>query len=136
MRAMEGVHLMKSVFTLALGAAAGAAAGRFLGSRRAKGAAPPGGTRLEAPDDVTLARKIETRIFRPHDAPKGSVSVDVQAGVAYLRGEAPPEWIERLAAEARQVEGISAVKNLLHRPGTPTPAAEPRFLAAQHFHRS
>jgi osmotically-inducible protein OsmY len=104
----------------------------------AKGAAhavTPSGTRLEEPDDVTLARKVETHIFRAHDAPKGTVSVDVQAGVAYLRGEASPEWIDRLAAEARRVDGISGVKNLLHTPGTPTPAAEPRFLAAQHFHR-
>jgi osmotically-inducible protein OsmY len=163
---------MKSVFTFALGAAAGAAAAHFLdpdsGRRRrntmreqaestassaasavqtqaqhaagvAKGAAStvtPTGTRLAEPDDVTLARKVETHIFRAPDAPKGTVSVDVQAGVAYLRGVAAPEWIERLADEARQVDGISGVKNLLHTPGTPTPAAEPRFLAAQHFHRS
>ena len=98
--------------------------------------ATPTGTRLEEPDDVTLARKVETEIFRPHDAPKGTVSVDVQAGVAYLRGEAPPEWIERLAGGARAVEGIQGVKNLLHTPGTPTPAAEPRFLASEHYHRS
>jgi osmotically-inducible protein OsmY len=106
---------------------------------KAKGAASavtPGGTRLQEPDDVTLARKVETHIFRSHEAPKGSVSVDVQAGVAYLRGVATPEWIDRLAEEARQVEGISGVKNLLHTPGTPTPAAEPRFLAAQNLHRS
>jgi osmotically-inducible protein OsmY len=98
--------------------------------------ATPGGARLEDPDDVTLARKVETEIFRAHDAPKGTVSVDVQAGVVYLRGEAAPEWIERLATEARAVEGIQGVKNLLHTPGTPTPAAEPRFLAAEHYHRS
>jgi osmotically-inducible protein OsmY len=99
-------------------------------------AATPSGTRLEDPDDVTLARKVETEIFRPHDAPKGSVSVDVQAGVAYLRGEAPPEWIERLATGADAVDGIQGVENLLHTPGTPTPAPEPRFLAAEHYHRS
>jgi osmotically-inducible protein OsmY len=163
---------MKSVFTFALGAVAGAAAAHFLdpdsGPRRrnkmrdqaqstatgaasamqtqaqhaagmAKGAAhamTPGHTRLEEPDDVTLARKVETHIFRAHDAPKGTVSVDVQAGVAYLRGVAEPEWIDRLAAETRQVDGISGVKNLLHTPGTPTPPAEPRGFAAEHFHRS
>ena len=99
-------------------------------------AATPSGTRLEAPDDVTLARKVETEIFRPHDAPKGTVSVDVQAGVVYLRGEAPRQWIDRLAAGARTVEGVQGVKNLLHTPGTPTPPAEPRFLAAEQFHRS
>jgi osmotically-inducible protein OsmY len=163
---------MKSVFTFALGAAAGAAAAHFLdpdswrkrrnqvreqatstaGSAASavqsqasqaagavKGAAhavTPNGTRLEEPDDVTLARKVETEIFRAHDAPKGSVSVDVQAGVAYLRGEASRDWIDRLGSEARAVAGITGVKNLLHTPGTPTPAAEPRFLAAEHYHRS
>ena len=98
--------------------------------------ATPHGTRLEEPDDVTLARKVETAIFRPHDAPKGTVSVDVQAGVVYLRGEASPEWIDRLARDARQVAGIKGVKNLLHTPGTPAPTPEPRFLAAEHYHRS
>jgi osmotically-inducible protein OsmY len=99
-------------------------------------AATPTGTRLEDPDDVTLARKVETEIFRPHDAPKGSVSVDVQAGMVYLRGEAPQEWIERLGDAAREVGGIAGVKNLLHAPGTPAPDAEPRFLAAEHWQRS
>jgi osmotically-inducible protein OsmY len=99
-------------------------------------AATPSGTRLEDADDVTLARKVETEIFRPHDAPKGTVSVDVQAGVVYLRGEAPPEWIDRLAAGARGVDGVTGVKNLLHTPGTPTPQPEPRFLAAEQYHRS
>src|ERR671915_660883 len=68
---------------------------------QAKGAASavtPSKTRLEDADDVTLARKVETEIFRAPDAPKGSVSVDVQDGIAHLRGEAEPEWIERLAA--------------------------------------
>jgi osmotically-inducible protein OsmY len=81
-------------------------------------------TRVEDADDVTLARKVETEIFRPADAPKGDVSVDVQDGVAYLRGTVDEEWISRLADEARKVEGIKGVKNLLHRPGTPAPAAD------------
>ena len=60
------------------------------------------------------------------------VSVDVQAGVAYLRGEvADAAWIERFASEARKVQGIKGVKNLLHAPGTPAPTAEPRSLAAE-----
>jgi osmotically-inducible protein OsmY len=97
---------------------------------KAKGAAmtaAPTGDRLEDADDVTLARKVETEIFRDADAPKGDVSVDVQAGVVYLRGMvADQAWIERLADEAKKVDGVKGVKNLLHRPGTPAPAAEPR----------
>ena len=98
---------------------------------QAKGAVaqtmPSGGERVEEADDITLARKVETEIFRASDAPKGDVSVDVQAGVVYLRGTVADEaWIERLADEAKKVNGIKGVKNLLHRPGTPAPAAEPR----------
>ena len=92
---------------------------------KAKGAvstATPTGTGLEDPDDVTLARKVETEIFRAPDAPKGEVSVDVQRGVAHLRGEvADGQWITRLGQEAEKVEGVKGVENLLHRPGTPTP---------------
>src|SRR4051794_28268954 len=90
----------------------------------ATSAAPTG--RSEADDDVSLARKVETQVFRDADAPKGDVSVDVQAGVVYLRGTADDAWSARLAEEAAKVDGIEGVKNLLHRPGTPAPAAEPR----------
>jgi osmotically-inducible protein OsmY len=102
-------------------------------ANQAKGAAKsvtPSGTRLEDPDDVTLARKVETEIFRAADAPKGNVSVEVQAGVATLRGEVEEQaWVERLGDEAGHVEGIQGVQNLLHTPGTPAPDAEPRRLA-------
>jgi osmotically-inducible protein OsmY len=87
----------------------------------------PGSHRLDDADDVTLTRKVETEIFRDPAAPKGDVSVDVQAGVVHLRGQVADEaWIARLADEAEKVDGIKGVKNLLHRPGTPAPAAEPR----------
>src|SRR3954469_19666803 len=111
---------MRTVFSFALGAAAGAAAARFLTpstGRKAAAAAssaaaaaspqahhtanavkgvassvPP--HRGEPMDDMTLADRVRTEIFRPADAPKGSVSVDVQDGVAYLRGEVPDEqWV-------------------------------------------
>ena len=88
---------------------------------QAKGAASavtPSSTRLEDADDVTLARKVETEIFRDADAPKGDVSVDVQGG------DRPPprrrtsdDWSDRLATAARGVDGIKGVKNLLHPPG-------------------
>jgi osmotically-inducible protein OsmY len=93
-------------------------------------------TPTEKPDDATLAHKVETEIFRASDAPKGSVSVDVQAGVATLRGEVrEPQWIDRLGDEAGHVRGIQGVQNLLHTPDTPTPEPEPRGLAAER-HRS
>ena len=100
--------------------------------RRGRRARSRPATRLEDPDDVTLARKVETEIFRAPDAPKGDVSVDVQGGIAHLRGEVDDdEWADRLAAEARNVDGIKGVENLLHEPGTPAPEAEPRGLVQE-----
>ena len=107
--------------------AASYAAGKAKGAVATATPSMPGSHRLEDADDVTLARKVETEIFRDPAAPKGQVSIDVQAGVVYLRGMVADEaWIERLAEEAKKVDGIKGVKNLLHRPGTPAPAAEPR----------
>jgi osmotically-inducible protein OsmY len=136
---------MRTVFSFALGAATGAVAAHFLdpdsGHKRRnqmKGVAHAVTPhRHEAMDDATLADRVRSEIFRPADAPKGSVSVDVQAGVAYLRGEVSDQaWIDRFGTEARKVQGIDGVKNLLHAPGTPTPAAEPRSLASEHFNQN
>ena len=73
-------------------------------------------------DDVTLAHKVESEIFRAPDAPKGDVSVDVQHGVVNLRGEvADGEWITRLGEAAEKVDGVKGVDNRLHPPGMPAP---------------
>src|SRR5437868_853151 len=105
-KARKGAAAAQSQAQYAAGAVKGAAT-----------AATPSPTRLEDADDVTLARKVETEIFRDADAPKGSVSVDVQAGVAYLRGEVADEsWIARFGDEAAKVDGIKGVQNLLHAP--------------------
>jgi osmotically-inducible protein OsmY len=80
--------------------------------------------RGEPADDVALVRKVETEIFRADDAPKGAVSVNAENGVVFLRGVVEErEWIERLDAGARSVEGVKEVRNLLHLPGTPAPVA-------------
>jgi osmotically-inducible protein OsmY len=75
------------------------------------------------PDDVTLARKVESEIFRGADVPKGKINVNVEDGVVYLRGELEqPDLIEDLEAQARKVQGVRAVENLLHVPGQEAPA--------------
>ena len=124
---------MKRLMILLFGAAAVGAAVRFINRdrlNRVKGAVAtatprmPGTHKIDDVDDVTLARKVETEIFRAPDAPKGDVSVDVQAGVANLRGTVADEsWITKLADDAKKVDGVKGVNNLLHRPGTPSPAA-------------
>src|SRR4051812_50143948 len=62
---------------------AGYAAGQAKGA--VQDAAPTGGGKgHEELGDAGLARKVETEIFRAEDAPKGAVSVNVEAGVVYL----------------------------------------------------
>jgi hypothetical protein len=69
-------------------------------------------------DDATLADKVRSELFRPRDAPKSAVSVNVAKGVVELRGQlGDPEQIEQLAREARKIEGVRDVHNLLHTPG-------------------
>jgi osmotically-inducible protein OsmY len=78
----------------------------------------------EPADDITLAHRVETEIFRAPDAPKGRVSVNAENGVVFLRGELDdPQWIARLGDDAARVTGVAAVRNLLHTPVTPAPAA-------------
>jgi osmotically-inducible protein OsmY len=70
-------------------------------------------------DDVTLARKVESEIFRDADSPKGQVSVNAESGVVYLRGQVKnPEQMKALEAAARKVDGVKDVNNLLHMPNT------------------
>jgi osmotically-inducible protein OsmY len=68
-------------------------------------------------NDPALARKVETEIFRDDDVPKGSINVNAENGVIYLRGEVKQsDQAEQLAKAARDVEGVREVKNLLHIP--------------------
>src|SRR5947207_2255522 len=74
------------------------------------------------PDDVTLAHKVETIIFRNHEVPKGQISVNAEDGVVWLRGEVPTEsMIEALVERTREVTGVRRVESLLHLPGQDAP---------------
>jgi BON domain len=78
------------------------------------------------PDDVTLAHKVETEIFRPADAPKGTINVNAVNGVVFLRGVAQtPEQIRDLERQVQSIPGVKNVENLLHLPGTPAPHDSP-----------
>jgi osmotically-inducible protein OsmY len=74
------------------------------------------------PDDVTLARKVESEIFRDPDVPKGKIDVNAENGKVVLRGEADSaEMIDHLVGSARKVQGVQDVESLLHTPGEPAP---------------
>ncbi len=74
------------------------------------------------PDDITLARKVETEIFRGADVPKGKINVNAEGGIVFLRGEVDdPSMIEDLGKAARKVQGVREVENLLHTAGSSAP---------------
>ncbi|HEV2786855.1 MAG TPA: BON domain-containing protein [Solirubrobacteraceae bacterium] len=89
-------------------------------------------------DDVTLARKVESELFRSRDVPKGHINVNVQYGIVELRGQVErPEQIEELGAAARRVEGVRELHNLLHTPGSPpqhSPPSDPADVRARAAH--
>ena len=108
--------------------AAGAAAGGgtlFFGDAVAYGTAQRVRHRRESPrelDDVTLARKVETELFRDPDVPKGQISVNAQHGVVQLRGEVPSdEMLTDLVKRARRIQGVRDVESLLHLHGVDAP---------------
>ena len=69
------------------------------------------------PDDVTLARQVESEIFGDADVPKGQINVNAEEGKVVLRGEVvSAEMIEELVSKARKVQGVQEVESLLHTP--------------------
>jgi hypothetical protein len=73
-------------------------------------------------DDVSLARKVETVIFRDDAVAKGKIDVNAADGVVWLRGEAKtPEQIKTLEQETLVIPEVKRVENLLHLPKTPAP---------------
>jgi osmotically-inducible protein OsmY len=76
----------------------------------------------EQPDDVTLAHKVESIIFRDHSVPKGQISINAEEGVVWLRGEVPEQsMIDALVDRTREVQGVVRVESLLHLPGQDAP---------------
>ena len=87
------------------------------------GPAPGPPPRAKDLDDVTIARKVESVIFRDRRVSKGKVDVNVADGVVWLRGEVKnPELVKQVEARAREVPEVKGVENLLHLPKTPAPS--------------
>jgi hypothetical protein len=85
-------------------------------------ARPKRAPRRKPLDDVAIARKIESTIFRGVDVDKGKVDVNVAEGVVWLRGEVrTPDLINELEARAARVTEVRRVENMLHPPEAAAP---------------
>jgi BON domain len=76
-------------------------------------------------NDPTIARKVESEVFRSTDVDKGKINVNVVDGVVFLRGTAKnPAQVKSIEAAARKVPEVVDVQNLLHLPKTPARMAK------------
>src|SRR3954453_7157394 len=106
--------------------------------KRASTRRPAGPQASQAPkdlDDVGLARKVETVIFRDATVPKGKIDVNAADGIVWLRGEAKtPEMIKTLESQASAIPEVKRVENLLHLPKTPAPTRADTPSSQQKTH--
>ena len=73
-------------------------------------------------DDVSLAHKVESELFRDRTVPKGQISINADRGTIVLRGQLEDEQqIHRIERTVRDIAGVRDVENLLHGPGVPAP---------------
>jgi hypothetical protein len=73
-------------------------------------------------DDVTIADRVRSELFRDPDIPKEALSINVERGVVVLRGEIPAgEMRTRILDEVEQIDGVWGVRDLLHLPGETAP---------------
>jgi hypothetical protein len=83
------------------------------------------GTRVAPIDDVSLAAKAATELFRDPEVPKGAININVERAVVVLRGEVPTdEMRQALEERAAAIDGVWSVRNLLHLPDESAPDAE------------
>lgn len=80
--------------------------------------------------DAALVSKIESEVLGTTDIPTGTVSINAENGIVVLRGQVErAEQIILLEKSVRKTDGVLAVENLLHLPGTPAPSSEGRVGA-------
>ena len=84
--------------------------------------------RHEPVDDVDLAHKVASELYRRTGVPKGQININAEDGLVFLRGVVErAEDIQRMEAATREIDGVRGVENLVHTPGTPAPASRPKL---------
>ncbi|MGH2679765.1 MAG: BON domain-containing protein [Actinomycetota bacterium] len=80
------------------------------------------GTSDRSLDDATVADRVRSEVLGKPDLGASGLVVDVQEGVAHLRGELDDSsTIDRVVALTRAVPGVRDVENLIHEPGSSAP---------------
>lgn len=83
-------------------------------------------------DDVTLADRVRTELFRGQKIPKGSINVSAENGRVVLRGEVADDAMRsEVIRRVERVKGVSTVDDMLHESGQPAPTRERTTAAAR-----
>jgi len=81
-----------------------------------------GRERPEFADDRTLLDRVESELFRDRSIPHGRLTLEVEGTTVVLRGQLDDaDAMFKVEQAVRKVPGVTAVKSLLHMPGTPAP---------------
>ena len=84
------------------------------------------------PDDNTLRDRIESEAFGHNTAPKGGYNLNVEDGIAVLRGQLDSQAdIQRLITLVAEVPDVRGVESFLHTPGEPAPNKESAIEASE-----
>jgi len=102
-------------------------------SRRAWHAVRPHGAGYV--DDVTLAHRVESELYRADHHAKGAINVSAFEGSVVLRGALRrPDEIHEIESKVKKVPGVRRVESLLHLEGTPAPSKAEALDASHHSH--
>jgi osmotically-inducible protein OsmY len=83
------------------------------------------------PDDNTLRDRIESEVFGHDMAPKGEYNLNVEGGIAVLRGQLNSEEdIQLLISLVGEVPDVRGVESFLHTPDSPAPNKESAIEAS------
>ncbi|TMB91501.1 MAG: BON domain-containing protein [Chloroflexi bacterium] len=68
----------------------------------------------QSPTDERLRERVHSQLFRDPNLPKGDLNINVEHGKVVLRGHvADEEMRRRVEAEARRIDGVDAIENLI-----------------------
>jgi len=78
--------------------------------------------RPEVADGRTLLDRVESELFRDRSIPHGRLNLEVEGTTVVVRGQLDnADAMFKVEQAVRNVRGVTAVKSLLHLPGTRAP---------------
>jgi gas vesicle protein len=79
--------------------------------------AAEGGSDRRPENEVVLADRVMSQVFRDPDLPKGDINVDASGTTVFLRGSVEgDELAQEIEKRVRAVEGVDDVVNLINKP--------------------